>query len=89
MGDFNVILPYDYEAVRGAGSKRGCPEFRELMHDCGFLDLGFQGPGETWRRSGVKERLDQVLCNQEWILNFQDSSVVHLPFFSSDHSPLW
>ena len=37
----------------------------------------------------MKERLDRVLVNKDWLLHFTDMGVVHLPMLNSDHSPLW
>jgi ribonuclease HI len=93
-GDFN-------ELVSGEEKKGGRPRpdaqmqaFRSVLDDCGFQDLGFNGPEFTWcnnRQYGatVWARLDRFVVNTEWLLRFQDSRVHHIPGSLSDHMPLW
>uniref|UniRef100_A0A2N9HKV4 CCHC-type domain-containing protein n=1 Tax=Fagus sylvatica TaxID=28930 RepID=A0A2N9HKV4_FAGSY len=93
-GDFN-------ELVSGEEKKGGRPRpdaqmqaFRSVLDDCGFQDLGFNGPEFTWcnnRQYGatIWARLDRFVVNTEWLLRFQDSRVHHIPGSLSDHMPLW
>ena len=67
--------------------------FRDVVDECGFLDLGFVGPRLTWSKhyaAGhlVWERLDQWLANYEWLTRFARARVHHLHSDSSDHRPL-
>ena len=68
--------------------------FRNVIDECGFLDLGFFGTQFTWHKhfaNGhlVWERLDRGLANNEWILQFRGTRVHHLHSNNSDHHPLW
>lgn len=42
----------------------------------------------TWNRNGVYEKLDWVLCNWEWRVNFSKVVVDLLPYTRSDHRSL-
>lgn len=88
-GDFNTVL-YDFEKCGGAPiNYSSCMAFSSCLDQCSLRDLGFKGPQFTWSRGGLKERLDRVVCNQEWLTQFKDSSMVNLPLPSSDHCGLW
>ncbi|XP_050249632.1 uncharacterized protein LOC126696915 [Quercus robur] len=67
--------------------------FRDVVDECGFLDLGFVGPQFTWSKHyaaghSVWERLDRGLANYEWLTKFVGARVYHLHSDSSDHCPL-
>ena len=67
--------------------------FKEVIDECGFLDLGFEGPKYTWSRhfengSSIWERLDGCLATSSWFLKFPGSKVYHLRCDSSGHIPL-
>lgn len=67
--------------------------FRDVVDECGFLDLGFVGPQFTWSKyfeagHSVWERLDRGLANYEWLARFARALVHHLHSDSSDHRPI-
>ena len=66
--------------------------FRQVMRECGFMDITYRGPKFTWsRRYGSKiiaERLDRGVANKEWMDRFAFSIEHHLPTVTSDHSLL-
>ncbi|RYR67697.1 hypothetical protein Ahy_A03g014089 [Arachis hypogaea] len=81
LGDFNPLL-YEYERRKGTrNNDRGACE--ELM------DLGYSGWPFTWRRGNLMERLDRGLGNLDWNITFPEASIMHLPMFKSNHSPLF
>lgn len=56
--------------------------------------MGFKGNKLTWKREREKQnyvakRLDRVLCCANARLKWQEATVTHLPFLSSDHAPLY
>ncbi|CAA7030621.1 unnamed protein product [Microthlaspi erraticum] len=56
--------------------------------------MGFTGPRFTWKRGReeryfVAKRLDRILCNAQARLRWQGAIVKHLPYLSSDHTPLY
>ena len=70
-GDFNEIL-LSREKLGGAlRSETAMREFREVMDDCGFMDLGYVGKKYSWRgKRGdhmVLERLDRALASHSWL----------------------
>lgn len=67
--------------------------FRNVVDDCGLYNLGFSGYKYTWsnRREVddlVQTRLDRALANLQWKNAYPDHKITHLPFGSSDHSPI-
>ena len=68
--------------------------FRDVIDECGFMDLGFIGPNFTWANHyndghSIWERLDRGLASNLWFLRFLGTQVHHLPCLSSDHCPLF
>nr|XP_023911306.1 uncharacterized protein LOC112022914 [Quercus suber] len=68
--------------------------FRDVIDECGFLDLGYVGEQFTWRKHfadghSLWERLDRGLSNHDWFMKFSGTKIHHLHSDSFDHSPLW
>lgn len=68
-------------------------QFRDVIDECNFMDLGFLGPKYTWSRHfenghSIRERLDRCLATNSWFLKFLGTKVYHLRCDSLDHSPL-
>ena len=58
-------------------------DFREVIHQCGFKDLGFVGPEFTWCNMQEGEsrmflRLDRALATLDWVDHYKDVKVHHL-----------
>jgi len=92
VGDFNDIL-YLWEKV---GKHLTYPHhmfsFHELLNDCSLMDLGSKGYAYTWINNWdgediVKERLDKMLCTEEWRLTYPYAEVLALLAIGPDHSP--
>lgn len=69
-------------------------QFREVIDECGFMDLGFEGSKYTWSKhfeNGVSiwERLDWCLVNNSWFMKFGGSKVYHLSCTSLSHIPIF
>nr|XP_023927486.1 uncharacterized protein LOC112038880 [Quercus suber] len=91
-GDFNEIL-VSYEKLGGAPrSEAAMREFREVVDDCGFMDLGYVGKKYSWRgrrgESMVLERLDRALATQSWLALNPATRVLCLRYNASDHYPI-
>ena len=68
-------------------------QFRDVINECGFIDLGFLGSKSTWSKHftnghSIWEWLDRGLGNREFLIRFPGSRVSHLRCMSSDHIPL-
>lgn len=64
---------------------------RQVVSDCAFIDLGFEGHPFTWTngRQGeenIQCRLDRAFGNEEFCNGFSPIKVLHLPRFGSDHA---
>ena len=93
-GDFNELLQGEEKWGRVARPESQMKEFRKVVNECGFVDLGFVGSPFTWwnKQHGaarVLERLDRCLATAEWLLKFLNNRVTHLHVVFSDHRPLW
>ena len=67
--------------------------FRDIIDECGFVDLGFVGPKFTWSKHfedghSIWERLNIGMATSNWFLQFLGSRVTHLHCVSSIHAPL-
>ena len=66
--------------------------FRDILGECGFMDLGFVGSKFTWHKHYdnfiVWERLDRAMATNEWFSLFSDTQVRHLDVTTSNHKPL-
>ncbi|KAL5781983.1 hypothetical protein ACOSP7_007012 [Xanthoceras sorbifolium] len=67
--------------------------FRNIVEDCGFVDLGFSGSIFIWNNKSegirnVHERLDCFFATQKWVDLFSEVKVEHLEFMFFDHRPI-
>lgn len=63
-------------------------DFADAIADCQPVDPGFDGPLFTWKRNGLRQRLDKVLLGEHWSESFAVTRITHLPRISSDHGAL-
>ena len=93
MGDFNEILK-SHEKLGGRPRPlTQMQEFRDVIDECGFRDLGFIGNKFTWHKNvmgsdSIWERLDRAVANGDWEVLFPASKVSHLECGCSDHTPI-
>uniref|UniRef100_A0A2N9IJ19 Endonuclease/exonuclease/phosphatase domain-containing protein n=1 Tax=Fagus sylvatica TaxID=28930 RepID=A0A2N9IJ19_FAGSY len=91
LGDFNELVRIDEKQGKHSRSDRQMQLFRDVLDDCGFVDLGFTGPLFTWtnNRAGdmTWERLDRVVATLDWLTQFPTARVHHLDstLTRSDH----
>ena len=72
---------------------RQMEEFRDVLDECGFWDLGFMGGKFTWCNGHpdgftIWERLDRAVATMEWLDKFPTTKVIHLECGLSDHKPI-
>ena len=69
-GDFNELV-WNSEKLGGSSSSQAQMQlFRDVIDECGFMNLGFAGSQFTWKKHfsnghSVWERLDRGLANNE------------------------
>ena len=68
-------------------------DFRAVLDECGFRDLGFVGGKFTWCNGHLDgytiwERLDKAVATMDWLGKFPTTKVIHLECGSSDHKPI-
>ena len=68
-------------------------EFRDVLNECGFHDLGYSGNKFTWCNGHweghtVWKRLNRAIGTAEWLSMFPVTKVVHLESGTSDHKPI-
>jgi hypothetical protein len=93
-GDFNELLSSGEKWGRRQRPEAQMRQFRQVVDDCGFLDLGSSGPSFTWCNNQigdarVLERLDRSLATTDWMLRFPSCRVHNIPSVFSDHCFLW
>ncbi|KAK4482042.1 hypothetical protein RD792_012965 [Penstemon davidsonii] len=92
-GDFNQVISSNEKKGGCLPSLGRCLRFKEMIDNCGLIDLGFRGPKFTWwnSREGmarIRERIDRSMVNTDWQRLFPNSLVIHLPRTHSDHHPI-
>lgn len=91
IGDFNDIASGKEKTGGGMKEPRSIKKFLEMMSNARLKTLASKGLAYTWtnkREEEVREKLDRVLVNVEWIEAFPNSVVQNLPLLGSDHSPM-
>jgi len=93
-GDFNEIIRQDEKLGSARRPYNQMQQFREVIDECGFMDLGFESSKYMWSKhfkNGVSiwERLDRCLVNNSWFMKFGGSRLYHLSCTSLDHIPIF
>ncbi|KAL9667410.1 hypothetical protein QQ045_001767 [Rhodiola kirilowii] len=93
IGDFNEICTFSETTSRNLSRQAYMEHFREVLMDCGLMDLGYKGSKYTYsnRRQGSEEvasRLDRAVGDDLWVDKFPNATIEHLISHRSDHCPL-
>ncbi|XP_028802558.1 uncharacterized protein LOC114757640 [Neltuma alba] len=88
IGDFNATLHVGDQVSKNINTMGVDLQFQRLVDDLDLAEMEFYGPRFTWSNNGCFSRIDMALMNEEWRRKFPNSSVMHLPKFKSDHTPL-
>ena len=92
-GNFNEITRQSEKQGRRSRPHNKMQPFKDVMDECGFMDLKIVGFPFTWHKHyldfTVCERLDRSLATNEWFLMFPGIKVHHLDVTTSDHKALW
>ena len=91
-GDFNEVTKQSEKLGGRTRPHNQMQAFRDILEECGIMDLGFVGSKFTWHKHydnfTVWERLDRVVATNEWFYLFSNTQVRHLDVTTSDHKPL-
>ncbi|XP_074282660.1 uncharacterized protein LOC141607199 [Silene latifolia] len=93
LGDFNIVKDMDERLGPNPLSVNEMMAFNQCLLDCTLDDLHSFGCEHTWTNkreatARVWSRLDRVLSNPSWLLEYPNTQVHVLPSGISDHSPL-
>ena len=91
-GDFNEILVDDEKIGGLLRPTRQMEGFRQVIHECDFLEVPFSGPKFTWSRGRgsrmILERLDRGFATDSFFKLFPMTGEEHIPAVFSDHALL-
>ena len=92
-GDFNEIIKSHEKLGGRLRPHQQMQDFRDVLDECGFVDLGFVGNKFTWYKNfsnghTIWERLDRAIGTQSWFSIFLATKVVTLECGTSDHKPI-
>ena len=90
FGDFNKILCNEEQRSKSIRPRWQIENFRSVVEECNFHDLGYSGPLYTWtnRRDGDNEvsvRLDRAFVTPNFLQHFPLAQVHHICMASSEH----
>ncbi|XP_070020692.1 uncharacterized protein [Nicotiana sylvestris] len=94
VGDFNDTLRQEEKFGGRRINRSRSTRFWSCVNFCKLIDLGFKGGRYTWsnhRRNNnglILERLDRCFANEDWLVNYLNVSITHLPKTYSEHNPL-
>ncbi|KAL8466630.1 hypothetical protein ACS0TY_035612 [Phlomoides rotata] len=92
VGDFNAIKE-EYERVGRAEftDQQGIRLFWEFIELSNLIDLPLRGLAYTWYRpdGSCKSRLDHLLVNDQWLLNWPNATLKGMGRSVSDHCPIF
>ncbi|CAM8916564.1 unnamed protein product [Rhodiola kirilowii] len=93
VGDFNEITRYSESTSTNLSRSGQMERFRQVLMDCGLMDLGFKGSMFTYsnKRQGLDEiqcRLDRAVVDDLWVQKYPKSVIQHLVSHHSDHCPI-
>lgn len=93
IGDFNTVTYKEEVSSPGTYADQRSKDFNDWINSEALIDLGYTGKHFTWKRGKSAStfkgaRLDRGLCSVEWLDLFPNTKITHLPYLSSDHTPL-
>jgi hypothetical protein len=94
LGDFNEVVKLEEMCGRLNRPEKQMQAFRNVLDDCGLVDLGFHGFPFTWCNNRDPPhttwvRLDRAVVNTEWLTRYPRARVDHVDVIKSDHKCLW
>lgn len=92
LGEFNQFLyGSEHSTADPLLSTRAMRKVGKCLRKAGLLDLNYRGNTFTWinnRESDPRaKKLDRILVNDTWMINFPNSIGIFGEMAASDHSP--
>ncbi|XP_074270956.1 uncharacterized protein LOC141594869 [Silene latifolia] len=93
LGDFNIVRSLEERIGPNPPFLTEIMAFNQCLLDCSLDDAHSFGLEHTWTNkreptARIWSRLDRVLLNSDWLIQFPITHVQVLPSGISDHSPL-
>ncbi|KAK5775805.1 hypothetical protein PVK06_043747 [Gossypium arboreum] len=90
LGDFNKIAHSFEKKGSRLRAERQMDDFRTVLDECDFNDLGYIGKWFTWERgrflsTNIRERLDRGVATLNWVNLCPSYQLDNLNDFFSDH----
>ena len=94
LGDFNEVVKLEEMCGRLNRPEKQMQAFRNVLDDCGLVDLSFHWFPFTWCNNRDPPyttwvRLDRAVVNTEWLTRYPRARVDHVDVIKSDHKCLW
>ncbi|XP_019239455.1 PREDICTED: uncharacterized protein LOC109219450 [Nicotiana attenuata] len=93
--DFNEVLKAEEKFGGNPINTHRSNSFWNCINNCHLIDLGFKGSKYTWsnkryktRNSLILERIDRCLANNQWVNQYPEANITHLPRTQSHHCPM-
>ncbi|GKC72432.1 RNA-directed DNA polymerase, eukaryota, reverse transcriptase zinc-binding domain protein, partial [Tanacetum coccineum] len=92
MGDFNVTLKPKEHSNGGSGCSVDMQEFSDIANQLEVDDMCYSGFHFTWTKSlrnptnSTLKKVDRILVNESFILQYCRAHMIFLPYLVSDHS---
>lgn len=93
IGNFNQVLkPEEHSCPRTMNVDRKTREFQECLADASLSDLSYTGPTFSWwnsqKLSPIGKKLDRILVNDQWHVQFPSSVGIFGPVEFSNHASM-
>lgn len=93
VSDYNEITRQSKKTGGQVRPHNQMQPFRDVLNECGFMDMGFVGSPFTWHKHyanyTIQERLDRALTTNDWFSMFPRTKIHHLDVTTLDHKALW
>ncbi|XP_021991518.1 uncharacterized protein LOC110888295 [Helianthus annuus] len=92
MGDFNSALNIEDKSLGASLISAGMREFQNCVDDIEVFDINSSGLHFTWNQKpkegvGLLKKIDRVLGNTQFVVEYPSSSAFFHPYRLSDHCP--
>jgi len=92
LGDFNSALNLEDQYAGSSLLNSGMRDFKECVNSIEMVDVNCSGFHYTWNQKpksggGILKKLDRVMGNVQFLIDFPSAHALFQPYRISDHSP--